>query len=298
MKKQSTYLEKAVAGVVPSAQDWEDLLKMAHKEAPSMTPKAFAVHLTAQGMSSYQILTQTLLHISSQEMRVLDLACGDGHMIHEVLKVAGNRVQVAGLDMSEGELAVARKNFSQHSQVSLLNGRAQAMPFASGSFDAILCHMAFMLMTPVEAVIQEVLRVLKPQGVFSAVVGWTDPKSSMGQEVMAVIGEFFKKNFPHLPPKLPTGDVRVRSHEGIQELFSENKGFASDLKIHDFHISVNVNEEDFWAFYGDTYLVGMLLEEHREHVKKDLLQLFHRRKGDNGLVTFEFPLRQITVSKA
>lgn len=298
MKKQSTYLEKAVAGVVPSSQDWEDLLRMAHKEAPSMTPKAFAIHLTAQGMSSYQILTQTLRRVSSPDMSVLDLACGDGYMIHEVLKVTGNGAQVAGLDMSEGELAVARKNFSQHSKVSLLNGRAQAMPFASDSFDAVLCHMAFMLMTPVDAVIQEILRVLKPQGVFSAIVGWTDPKSSMGQEVMAVTGEFFKRNFPHLPPKLPTGDARVRSHEGIQELFSANKGFASDLEIQDFHINVNVNEEDFWAFYGDTYLVGMLSEEHREYLKKDLLQLFHRRKNDNNLVTFEFPLRQITVSKA
>jgi ubiquinone/menaquinone biosynthesis C-methylase UbiE len=52
--------------------------------------------------------------------------------------------ETTGVDMSPGELRAARARLGE--AVPLVEARAQALPFADGSFDLVTCHLAFMLM--------------------------------------------------------------------------------------------------------------------------------------------------------
>src|SRR5262245_45424737 len=87
---------------------------------------------------------------------VLDLACGDGYLLDR--HRAAGAATLAGLDLSAGELAAARERLG--GAATLVQGRAQSMPFPDESFDLVTCHMALMLMRPVDEVVSEVRRVL------------------------------------------------------------------------------------------------------------------------------------------
>lgn len=96
---------------------------------------------------------------------VLDLACGDGHLL--ALLAASGRARI-GVDMSAGELRAARARLGE--DVALHQARAQALPLASASVAAVTCHMALMLMAEPQRVLAEVARVLQPGGHLLAVV--------------------------------------------------------------------------------------------------------------------------------
>ncbi|WP_304453293.1 class I SAM-dependent methyltransferase [Nocardiopsis sp. YSL2] len=90
---------------------------------------------------------------------VLDLACGSGPT-----RAALPRVRWAGVDSSAGELAYA----AALGRGPLVMGDAAALPFATGSVDAVCAAMALQVLTPLDAVMDEVERVLRPDGVLAA----------------------------------------------------------------------------------------------------------------------------------
>ncbi|MFF4594550.1 methyltransferase domain-containing protein [Amycolatopsis sp. NPDC001319] len=97
----------------------------------------------------------------------------------------------------------------------LEQGRAQELPFADKTFDAVVSHMTLMLMVDVERVAAEAARVLEPRGVFAAVVGGG---GAIG--ATAVFFELAKPRFDAVPEerKPPIdGDRRTRTAEGFDE---------------------------------------------------------------------------------
>lgn len=91
---------------------------------------------------------------------VLDVACGTGVLAREMLRRTGPAGHVAGLDPVAAMLTVARE---LSPSVDWQQGVAESMPFASASFDAVLCQFGLMFMER-EGAIREMLRVLKPGG--------------------------------------------------------------------------------------------------------------------------------------
>lgn len=85
---------------------------------------------------------------------LLDLGCGKGRFARR-LEAAGARV--VGLDLSAGMLAEARG-------VGRVRGSARALPFACGSFDAVVAIEVFEHLGDIDAAIVEIRRVLKPGG--------------------------------------------------------------------------------------------------------------------------------------
>jgi demethylmenaquinone methyltransferase/2-methoxy-6-polyprenyl-1,4-benzoquinol methylase len=68
--------------------------------------------------------------------RVLEVGFGPGHLLVEL---AGNGYQPVGLDLSPAMLRLARRNLRRREvSVPLCRGRAQALPFAPQSFDAVV----------------------------------------------------------------------------------------------------------------------------------------------------------------
>jgi ubiquinone/menaquinone biosynthesis C-methylase UbiE len=97
--------------------------------------------------------------------RLLDIGCGTGEFLREV-KRNYPRLAVAGLDLSEPYLAVARRRLADWSRVSLVAAAGEAMPFADTAFDVVSCiYLLHELPGAVRrAVAREVCRVLKPGG--------------------------------------------------------------------------------------------------------------------------------------
>lgn len=93
--------------------------------------------------------------------RVLDVACGTGAL---TLAVAG-RVRaggaVLGLDANPEMLAVARRKAAG---IEWHEGRAESLPFADASFDAVVSQFGLMFFGDRVAALREMQRVLRPGG--------------------------------------------------------------------------------------------------------------------------------------
>ena len=91
---------------------------------------------------------------------VLELGCGTGIFLE---KIAASGARITGIDLSADLLAKCAARMRGASNVRLIRGNAEQMPFAEGTFDAvygssILHHLGL------EAALAEVRRVLRPGG--------------------------------------------------------------------------------------------------------------------------------------
>ena len=100
---------------------------------------------------------------------VLDVACGTGALTAAAAdRVASRdsasdaaRGAVLGLDANPEMLAVARR---KRPDVEWHEGRAESLPFADASFDAVLSQFGLMFFDDRVAALREMHRVLKPGG--------------------------------------------------------------------------------------------------------------------------------------
>lgn len=289
----SKYSEKLLAGIAPTDQDWVEHLQEAHRIAPSMTPHAFASYRTSDGLNSYDVLARSLSSLRVADPVVVDLACGDGFLLHSLLTKLSAASCVVGIDMSDRELEIARASFTDP-RVSFENAQAQAIPVPDKSADAILCHMAFMLMLPVEPVVSEIARVLKPGGIFSAVIGGPrgGGKGHWG-EIQKAMSDFMISRHPTLK-EARSGDPRIQTEAGIAELFRRDLGFSRVEAFEGIELDVRVDAAELWDFVKDTYWVGMLPVGEKAELRELLDAVVAKNADPTGKVRFAYPMRKFT----
>ncbi|GJM10601.1 MAG: ubiquinone/menaquinone biosynthesis methyltransferase [Lysobacteraceae bacterium] len=99
--------------------------------------------------------------------RVLDVACGTGVLARVAASHCGDDHLVAGLDAAAGMLAVAAK---KSPNIKWQHGLADALPYADGTFDAVVSQFGLMFFPDRSAALSEMRRVLVPGGRFAVAV--------------------------------------------------------------------------------------------------------------------------------
>ena len=95
---------------------------------------------------------------------VLEVAPGPGYFSIELARLG--RFHVTGLDISHTFIAIATENARIAGvPLSLRQGDAARMPFADGSFDLVVCQAAFKNFSRPQKAVDEMWRVLRPNGV-------------------------------------------------------------------------------------------------------------------------------------
>jgi ubiquinone/menaquinone biosynthesis C-methylase UbiE len=94
---------------------------------------------------------------------VLDIACGPGAF---ALAVAPRVRMVRGIDLTPEMLrrACAYQAEKQIANAAFVRGDAEQLPFAAATFDLVSCQCSFHHMPKPRVVLQEMLRVAKPEG--------------------------------------------------------------------------------------------------------------------------------------
>ncbi|WP_019501302.1 class I SAM-dependent methyltransferase [Pseudanabaena sp. PCC 6802] len=113
-------------------------------------------------------LTDTLtflkdyMNLSGNET-ILDIACGTGEL-ERLLIAAHPRLKIVGVDISEKMLEIAQSKFTGDRNIEFVQASAIALPFPDRSFDIIVTANAFHYFEHPAAALQEMCRVLKPDG--------------------------------------------------------------------------------------------------------------------------------------
>ena len=99
-----------------------------------------------------------------QDLEVLDLGCGGG-LMSEAYARRGARV--TGVDPSTVSLKVARAHARESGlSIRYKRGRGEALPFPDASFDLVSCCDVLEHVDDLDAVIHQITRVLRPDGLF------------------------------------------------------------------------------------------------------------------------------------
>ena len=264
------------------------------------------------GQSSYQLLAEkarVAAEATNRRIDVLDLACGDGYLIQECLHRLGERINtITGVDMSHDELAAGHSRLRTH-EVRLYECLAQDLALPDESIDVALCHLAFMLMLPIEPVVQELARVLRPSGIFSAVlVSTSAPAATEGHELAApralwthaaaALREFWQTEYPRMQMEGRVGDARAMTESGWSKLFRPELGYARYIEAREFDIVIEEDTPDgIWDFFEKSYSVALLDDEMKDQLRQRLIDVIVPHRDAHGTFEMAVPHRMFTVRK-
>src|SRR3982074_2423935 len=95
---------------------------------------------------------------------LLSVGCGPGVILREVCALDAS-IRAAGLDISDERVQEAKQRNRENAQANFVRGDAQAMDFASSSFDLVYSRMLLEYLKDKEGAVNEMVRVCKQGGV-------------------------------------------------------------------------------------------------------------------------------------
>lgn len=138
----------------------------------------------------------------SKPKTILDIATGTGDLA--ILMAQSNAEKIIGLDISAGMLEVGRKKVEEKKlsdRIELILGDSENMPFEDNYFDAITVGFGVRNFENLEKGFAEILRVLKPNGVFVILETSVPDKTPYKQgyrfyskNILPIIGKLFSKD--------------------------------------------------------------------------------------------------------
>ena len=97
---------------------------------------------------------------------VLEVACGTGRVTRQLRDRLDPGVKLVATDLSEAMIAYARSRLPGLSGVDWREADACKLPFAEGSFGAVVCAFGVMFVPDKQAAFREARRVLREGGTF------------------------------------------------------------------------------------------------------------------------------------
>ena len=133
---------------------------------------------------------------------ILDIGCGKAV---DALQLAESGGKVMGLDPSERMLKEARNYLAGYgSEVALVRGIGEALPFKKHSLDKVVCKGALDHFPDPQRSIEEMSHVLKPEGeAVIAIANFESLSCRIGRAWHSIIKKFIKGDFPRTPWELP-----------------------------------------------------------------------------------------------
>jgi len=133
---------------------------------------------------------------------ILDIATGTGDLAINLTRTKAT--QIIGLDISEGMLEVGRKKILKkqlHKTIDMVVGDSENLPFDADTFDAITVAFGVRNFENLEIGLAEILRVLKPGGIFVVLETSVPTKFPFKQGyylhnkiVLPLVGKLFSKD--------------------------------------------------------------------------------------------------------
>ena len=167
-------------------------------------------------------ITETFGNRSLAQQQILDVGCGGG-LICEQLAQRG--ADMVGIDPSQGALNTAASHAEEQrlgQRIHYQQGHAESLPFADGSFSAIVCFDVLEHVSDLKATIKEIARVLAPGGVF---VFDTINRTFLARAILIWYGENF-----------PSGGLQPgihNYHAFIKPVELQNLILANGLHVHE-----------------------------------------------------------------
>jgi arsenite methyltransferase len=195
--------------------------------------------------------------------RILDVGCGPGYYVAELLEIVGAQGAVVGVDASADMLAIAERRCEGHDNAAFHRADATALPVADAAFDAAFSVQVLEYVEDATAALAEIHRALRPGGraviwdVDWATLSIHSPDPARTARVL----DAWDKHLTHpslprtLKPRLRAAgfeDVRVEAHAfATTELDPESYGGFLVQFIEQFVVDQGRLDEAEASAWGD-----------------------------------------------
>ncbi len=224
-----------------------------------------------------QIVSELLIEALDvhSTQRVLDVATGSGNA---ALAAARRGCAVVGSDYVPALLDRARRRADAEGlEIEFVEGDAEALPFADGSFDVVSSVFGAMFAPDQEKAASELVRVAHSGGRIGVVAHTPD----------GFIGNLFKVIGKHVPPPTGLRSPILWGTEGrLRELFGDA---IAELRVEKRHYVFRDRSPEqfveYWRrFYGPTLKAFETVGDGgREALEADIVQLIGRfNRADDG----------------
>jgi ubiquinone/menaquinone biosynthesis C-methylase UbiE len=215
-----------------------------------------------------------------QGERVLDVACGTGVVARRASQQVGGTGTVTGLDVNPGMLAVARSATPPGMTIEWREASAEAMPFPDASFDAVLCQMGLQFVPDKHAALNEMRRVLAPDGRLILNMPGPTPRlfTIMGEALARHIGAEAAGFVNHIFSLHDTAEIQnLVSGAGFHDV-----SVQSDTKT----LRLPAPEEFLWQYVHSTPLAGAVAQvddERRGSLERNVVAKWQEFVKDRAL---------------
>ncbi|NEV62610.1 class I SAM-dependent methyltransferase [Thiorhodococcus minor] len=288
----SRWAQRLRRGEQPDAEDVREHLLAVHQRHAGFTEAIARGCRDAAGRNSYEWLAEAI--DQARHRTVLDLACGSGVLAEICLQRHGDRVTLTGVDMSADELALARRRIPDPA-VRLHQALAQRMDCVpDASMDVVLCHWALTLMDPIEPVLAEIRRVLRPNGTLAAIIDGEILSSPVYAAVHHVIYSAACNEYPCYG-EADLGDSRVRTPEPLAALIRQTFRDA-EVQVEPGLVSLTGTPrglaQEATRFFYASFVLPM---EARARVLADVQEVLSAHHGTDGQCRFDMPIHRLVA---
>ncbi|HEY1681246.1 MAG TPA: class I SAM-dependent methyltransferase [Candidatus Tumulicola sp.] len=175
-------------------------------------------------VSTYGLLVDDVAALSSGKT-VVDIACGDGYLL-QLISERFPQATLVGVDASSEEIRLALERVYP-GDVRFEERPVEDLPFPTGSIDAVVCHMAFMLFDDARTVTKEIARVLRPGAMFAAIFG---PARGTGPGIRGFGGKLHEIESNERLARLDVGDSATDTEETSRALFESDDWQSVELR--------------------------------------------------------------------
>jgi SAM-dependent methyltransferase len=248
-------------------------------EAAGWAAKDAAEYDSLAGRVTSRLADPLLAAVSAETgTRLLDVATGPGYVASRAVELG---VEAVGVDFSETMLAFAR---SRSPGVEFVRGDATGLPFADGSFDAVVAAFVLLHLGAPERAAAEAARVLRPGGRVAFTV-WDVPSRGRWLGVLLdAIGDAGATP----PADVPPGPPLFRfADEGELSGLLDDAGLG-DVRVDtiDFVLQLESADELWDGLVEGTVRVRPLVQSQRDEVRRAIRarfdELLEEHRGDTG----------------
>jgi len=270
-------------------------LMTVHAQHPGLTERSIGAARTPEGLTSYEAFGR---FVDPQPgLTVVDLACGNGPLCKILAGRVGPEGRVIGVDLSDAELKLAGERLCGYSNVRLLKESATNLSLPDASADLVVCHMAFMLFTPLAQAVKEIGRVLKPGGTFAAVIPTLRKPTDLFRECAGVLRSVLADE-KHALGALSGNAVKMNSVADLAKIFAGGGWHTEDISTVDIDVSIAARPETLADLIAPAfYHYQLLSNEARCRVGLLWTELFKQHRDSDGTARFHFPLAAFAVRK-
>lgn len=175
------------------------------------------------------------------DARVLDVGCGSGWATRLLADLAG-KGRVTGIDISDEMVRLARESSQSYANADFKTASAEQLPFPDNEFTHAFSMESLYYYADIAKALKEIHRVLKPGGVF-----------------VAVVDMYWESDATHQWIEMLNVPVQLLSIQDYRSLF-EGAGFKSVLDerildprpVPDDYTSGSFRNRDDYVKYRDT----------------------------------------------